>query len=56
MWKKIIANKKTHEDEIINDAFKVNLERRIWHFELIFQVLPKSPDIQELQSIVRKIK
>ena len=35
MWKKIIANEKAHEDEIINNAFKINLERRIWHSELI---------------------
>jgi hypothetical protein len=50
MWKKIVANKKAHEDEIVNNAFKIYLESRIWHFELVFQVLPKGPDIQKLQG------
>jgi len=36
MWKKIIANKEAHEDEIINDAFKINFERWVWHSELVF--------------------
>jgi hypothetical protein len=28
--------KKTHEDEIIDKPFKINLERWVWHSELVF--------------------
>lgn len=49
MWQEIIANKETHEDEIIHNTFEINLEWRVRNCHLMLQILPKSPDVEKLQ-------
>lgn len=50
MWQKIIANKETHEDEIIHNALKIDLKGKIRDSHFIFQILSESPNVEKLQN------
>lgn len=53
MRQKIIADKETHEDEVIHNAFEVNLKWNIRNSHLIFQILSKGPNVEKLQNMVK---
>lgn len=53
MRQKIIADKKTHEDEVIHNAFKVDLKLNIRNSHLIFQILSQGPNVEKLQNMAK---